>query len=211
MVVVVFWCCVFGVVCLWFLLVVVLVAMVFGFFFSKPLSCFPVFLAGRITWCIYTGSIHDYNMTEGYLFWEWYFSSTMMTYFQFPFYPLCKNIVSKSSEFLENVFWCSSSYILDSSSISLTSTRSSSNFVKWICLFSKNYSECKHAFIIGPIVAIEKGEINTFDGVHISYSTVKLDVSAAKGTKKVVISSFVVGQSSRDSAVLPLPKLHSSH
>lgn len=64
---------------------------------------------------------------------------------------------------------------------------------------------------IGPIVAIEKGEINTFDGAHISYSTVKLDASAAKGTNNVVISSFVVGQSSRDSAVLPLPKLHSSH
>jgi len=47
----------------------------------------------------------------------------------------------------------------------------------------------------------------------MSSSTVKLDINAAKETNIIVvrISLIVLGQSSRVSSVLPLPKLCSSH
>lgn len=71
--------------------------------------------------------------------------------------------------------------------------------------------ECKCVFIIRPILAIGKCKINTFVGVHASCSAVNVTVSNEINNILVVISFFILSQSSRNSSILPVPKLHSYH
>lgn len=146
---------------------------------------------------IYNVYIHDWNMTEWYLFLGviFYFCHQDIVSVSLLF-SIQKYSFQVITEFTVRVLLCSTTYILDSSSSSMTNAGSSSDFVKpmYLCFKIVIQNTNMHLYFSGVCLVAQLNlmlmEINNIF---------------------VVISFFVLSQTSRDSSVLPLPKLYSSH